>query len=147
MKREIILKKIIEEQQKVIDNLKQTVERYKTASDIDEDDTMDPEDLSQQTQAKDMQLRYEKMLNAAKTELAFLEDEIANPHDKIEDGALIETNKNWLFVGISVPVFKVEEKDVISFSDDAPIFKHIVGKNVGDPIQIGNNQFEIKSIT
>lgn len=60
MKREEILDKIIEEQQRVIDNLQQSVDRYKTASDLDEDDTSDPDDLARQTEAKDMQLRYEK---------------------------------------------------------------------------------------
>ena len=146
MKREEILGKIIEEQQKVIDNLKQSVERYKTASDIDEDDTLDPEDLSQQTQAKDMQLRYEKMLSDAKNSMNFLNDELANSHEKIENGSLVETNEKWLFVGISVPVFNIDGKDVISFSDDAPIFKNLNGKNVGDEITIGENKLKILSI-
>ena len=69
MKREEILDKIIEEQQRVIDSLKQSVDRYKTASDLDEDDTSDPDDLARQTEAKDMQLRYEKLLQKEKRDM------------------------------------------------------------------------------
>ena len=146
MKRENILEKIIEEQQEVIDSLRNSVERYKNASDIDEDDTLDPEDFSQQTQAKDMQLRYEKMLREATGVMSFLSEEIKNNHKEIENGSLIETNEKWLFVGVSVPTFKIDGKEVLSFSDDAPIFQNLKGKKVGDEISIGENKLKIISI-
>ena len=76
MKRADIIAVIIEEQKAVVDSLKQTVNRYKIASDLDEESTHDPEDFSHQTQAKDMQLRYEKTLKEAELSLAFLENEL-----------------------------------------------------------------------
>lgn len=146
MKRKIIIQKIMEEQNKIIDNLTASVERYTIASDIDEESTHDPEDFSQQTQAKDMQLRYEKMRNEANLQLHFLENELEETHQKIEAGSLVETDKNYFFVGISVPVIKVEEKEVISFSDKAPIFEEIKGKNISDTIRIGDNTYIIQTI-
>lgn len=143
MKREDVITVIIEKQKGVIDSLKQTVERYKTASDMDEESTHDSEDFSQQTQAKDMQLRYEKTLKEAEQNLAFLEGELKTSHDKIERGALIETDQSFLFVGISVPVFKFENKDVIAFSDHAPVFQNIKGKNKGDSIEVGPKSLQI----
>lgn len=147
MNREAIINKIIEEQNKIIQNLQESVDRYKTASDLDEESTHDPEDFSQQTQAKDMQLRYEKMLRDAKQNLSFLESEATTQHDKIENGTLIETENNFLFVGISVPVFKFKGKEVITFSDQTPVFEKIKGKNSGDKIEIGSDQIEIKSFS
>ncbi len=138
MNRIAIINIIIEEQKVVIESLKQSVDRYKIASDLDEESTHDPEDFSQQTQAKDMQLRYEKTLREAEQSLAFLEGEIKLTHDKIEKGTLVETDHNFLFVGISVPPFKFENKEVVAFSDHAPVFQNIKGKNKGDTIEVGS---------
>ena len=146
MKRTDIIHIIIEEQNVVIDSLKHSVDRYKIASDLDEESTHDPEDFSQQTQAKDMQLRYEKMLKEAERNLSFLEGELKLTHDKIEKGTLVETDKNFLFVGISVPVFKFENKEVIAFSDQAPVFQNIKGKNKGQTVEVGPNVLQIIDI-
>lgn len=146
MNRKTIINRIIAEQKKVIDNLSTSVKRYSVASDIDEESTHDPDDFSQQTQAKDMQLRYEKMRNEAEHQLHFLEGELKETHEKIEAGSLVETDKNFIFVGISVSVFEVEGKEVISFSERAPIFEQIKGKVKGDAIKIGENSFIIQSI-
>lgn len=146
MDKATILSKIIDEHQKVIDNLKSSVERYKHESDMDEDNTLDPDDYARQNEAKDMQLRFEKMLKEAKQNLKFLEDSKAEIKDKIEAGTLVETDKNYLFVGVSVPVFKFENKEVISFSEDAPIYKNVKNRKIGDIFEIGKNKFEIKKI-
>lgn len=146
MNRLDILTKIIEEQNKVIESLQQSVDRYKTASDIDEESTHDPEDFSNQSVAKDMQLRFEKMMTEAEQNLSFLEKEKELTHTEIEKGSLIETDKNFLFVGISVPVFEVDGKQVMSFSEKAPIFEEMTGKTSGDKVKVGDDSFKIQSI-
>ena len=146
MKRDLILEKLIAEQRKVIESLQQSVNQYKSASDMDEESTHDPEDFSQQSQAKDMQLRFEKMLGEADENLSFLMNEKESSHHMIEKGSVIETDKNFLFVGISVPVFEVNGKEVISFSDNAPIFEGFKGKKIGDRVKIGENLYTIQSI-
>ena len=143
MNRIAIINIIIEEQKVVIESLKQSVDRYKTASDLDEESTHDPEDFSQQTQAKDMQLRYEKTLREAEQSLGFLEGELKLTHDKIEKGTLVETDQNFLFVGISVPPFKFENKEVVAFSDHAPVFQNIKGKSKGDKIEVGSKSLQV----
>ena len=146
MNRKDIINKIIEEQKKVIESLESSVERYKVASDIDEESTHDPEDFSRQTEAKDMQLRYEKMLRNAESEMSFLEKETELSHETTENGSIIETKQNFYFVGISVPMIKLKEKQIISFSEDAPIFQSMKGKKVGDEVKIGDNKEVISSI-
>ena len=146
MDKTVILSKIIDEHQKIIDNLKSSVERYKHESDMDEDNTLDPDDYARQNEAKDMQLRFEKMLKQAKQNLKFLEDSKLETKEIAEAGALLETNKNYLFIGVSVPAFKLGDKDVISFSEDAPIYKNVKGKTSGETIEMGSNNFEIKNI-
>lgn len=146
MNRKDIISKIIKEQNEVIESLKQSIERYKTASDIDEESTHDPEDFSNQTVAKDMQLRFESMLSEAEQNLHFLENETEITHTDIENGSLIETDKNFIFVGVSVPIFKTEGKEVLSFSEKAPVFETMKGKLVGDIVKVGEDSLKIQSI-
>ena len=146
MNRKDIINKIIEEQKKVIESLESSVERYRIASDIDEESTHDPEDFSRQTEAKDMQLRYEKMLRNAESEMSFLEKETELSHETIEKGSIIETEKNFYFVGISVPMINADKKQIISFSESAPIFQNMKGKKAGDDVKIGDNKEVISSI-
>ena len=47
-----ILSAIIDEQEKVINNLKASIERYKQESNMDEDNTLDPDDYARQNEAK-----------------------------------------------------------------------------------------------
>ena len=65
-----ILSAIIDEQEKVINNLKASIERYKKESNMDEDNTLDLM-ITRQNEAKDIQLRYENMLKSAKHNLNF----------------------------------------------------------------------------
>ena len=147
MDKAFILSSIIDEYQKVIDNLKASVERYKHESDIDEDNTLDPEDYARQTEAKDMQLRFEKMLNEAKQNLKFLEDSKSETKEIAEAGALLETDKNYLFIGVSVPAFKLEDKDVISFSENAPVYQNVNAKPMTEAKEIKENLiFEINKL-
>ena len=141
-----IISAIIEEQQKVINGLKSSAERYKSEADLDEDQTQDPEDYSRQNEAKDMQLRYEKLLLTAQKYWNILEKAKSENYTEIEIGTLIETDKNYIFVGISLPVFKYEGKDVISVSEEAPVFQTLKSKTLGDTLELGNNNFKIISI-
>lgn len=143
MNRKDIIQIIIDEQKEVVQSLMQSVERYKVASDLDEESTHDPEDFSHQTQAKDMQLRYEQMLKEAERNLDFLNNELNEKHETIEKGTLVETDQNYLFVGVPVPVFKFNEKDVVTFSDQAPVFENIKGKNTGDLVEVGKSKVKI----
>ena len=146
MKRAEILQRIIEEQNKVIQNLQESVDRYKSASDLDEDDTADPDDYARQTQAKDMQLRYEKMLVKEKNDLNFVLSEKETSHTEIETGSVVETENHYFFIGVALPAFKMESKEVFCISPEAPIFGKLRGKKTGDTIEMGSNTFKITSI-
>ena len=141
-----ILSAIIDEQEKVINNLKASIERYKQESNMDEDNTLDPDDYARQNEAKDMQLRYENMLKSAKHNLNFLEDSKTKINDKIEAGTVIETDRTYIFVGVSVPIFKYAEEAVISVSESAAIFKTLKAKKIGENLEFGKNSFKILKI-
>ena len=146
MKRKDIINTIIDEQKKIVANLEVSVERYEHASDLDEDGTIDPDDLSQQTQYRDMLLRFTQLLDKAKKELEYLINETEEEHKIIEDGTLIETDKAYIFIGISVPKFNINDKVVYAISVEAPVYANIKGKNIGDSIEFNQQEMKINSI-
>ncbi|WP_339889214.1 hypothetical protein [uncultured Flavobacterium sp.] len=147
MNKKSIIKKIIEEQENVISQLEKSVLMYSVSSDIDEDDVIDPEDFSHQNEAKEMQLRYEQMLIQAKKNKDFLLSIQNNKCNSIQVGALIETDELYIFIGISIPQFELNNKNVISISDQAPIYNDIKDKNVGDIVSLASYKNKILNIS
>jgi len=147
MNKNEIIKSIINEQNVVISTIENSVSRYKNASDIDENDSVDPEDFSHQDEAKEMQLRYEQILVQAKNNLDFLETYKDKETTKIELGSLIETDDLYIFIGISLQQFMLNGKNVIAISEDAPIYKSIKEKTIGEKITIGTIENSILSIS
>ncbi|MBS1572203.1 MAG: hypothetical protein JST62_07415 [Bacteroidetes bacterium] len=146
MKREDILNEIIKEQHRVIDSLKASVEEYKTASDLDKDSATDPDDLARQSEAKDMQLRFEKMLKKEKTDLEFVLKEKDKTYSEIEFGAIVETDKNYFFLAVPLPKLIIDGKELFCISKDAPIFAKLKGKKIGDTLEIGTSNHTIANI-
>ena len=93
-----------------------------------------------------MQLRYEKMLAKEKQDMAFVQAEKNKSYTEAELGALIETDKNYIFMAVPLPKLNVNGKEIFCISPEAPIFKKLRGKKVGDKVEMGPNTFEIKSI-
>lgn len=143
MTRPELIDALIEKQKAIIENLESSVERYQTASDIDEQETREPEDFSRQTEAKDMQLRFEKLLREAKLTVHFLKEQKHQPHDQIEKGALVETSGDWYFLGASIPSTETNKTTIISVSDQAPVYQEFTSKKVGDRLQVGQQSLEI----
>ena len=147
MNKNEIIKSIINEQNVVISTIENSVSRYKNASDIDENDSIDPEDFSHQDEAKEMQLRYEQILVQAKNNLDFLETNKNKETTKIELGSLIETEELYIFIGISLQQFMLNGKNVIAISEEAPIYNSIKEKTIGEKITIGTIENTIISIS
>ena len=141
-----ILTEIAAALQEHIRHIEASVTRYKLASDIDDDDTMDPEDLSRQAEASDMQLRFEQLLLQAKEQEFFIMDHDDENHDSIVPGALIETDSHYIYIGISVPSFQLEDKTVLTISEKAPAYLSMRGKKPGDTLELGEHYYKIVSI-
>jgi len=66
---------------------------------------------------------------------------------KIENGALIDTEDLYIFIGISLQQFELNGKKVLTISEQAPIYNTIKDKNIGDKITIGSTENTIVSIS
>lgn len=67
-------------------------------------------------------------------------------HSEIQFGTLILTSYEYWLVGTSLSEFKVDDKDIVGISMDAPIFEQLKGKKKGDIIMIGKKEVLIDDI-
>ncbi|MFN8325111.1 hypothetical protein [Flavobacterium sp.] len=147
MKKSEILDLILVKQKQIISNLEQTIAHYHLDSNLDEDDTLDPEDYSHQDEASEMKFRLKEILNKAKTDYNFIQNNLNSVHQSIENGALIKIEENgYIFIGVSIPPFVADNNKIITISEKAPIFSNIKDLLVGDKITIGNKTYTIITI-
>ena len=65
---------------------------------------------------------------------------------KIEKGALVETDKMTLFLGVALGALKIEAKTVFAISTASPLGKVALGTTVGDGFSVNGNTHIIKQI-
>ena len=141
MKRVNVLKLVIQKQKEVIENIEQSVLIYKADADLDEEDTMDPDDFSHQSESKDMQLRFEQHLKEENQKLKVLQSELE------EENSLqfIESENYIILLGLSIPLFKYN-KSIIGISEDAPIYSSLRKLTKGDELKLGNTTEKVEDI-
>ena len=64
----------------------------------------------------------------------------------VENGALVETDKNWFYLGVSLSHLQVEDKELYGVSPNSPAYNSIRGKSTGDHFSIGKNDHEIVGV-
>jgi len=126
--------------------LTQALNDYESASNIDEGDTLDPEDFSQQAEFKEMQLRMKIQLDQANAQLEHLEELAHKNVNIIEPGAILETQHNIIFIGVSFPVIHLDGKELLGITTETPIYASLKGKTIGESFAMGKGEFAIQAI-
>lgn len=147
MNKKEILDYVIKNQIENINSLKNSITIYKTAADIDEDNTLDPEDFSHQEEARDMQFHLEEKLKKENSIIDNIKKYQEKTHSTIEEGTLIETNLAYIYLGIVTNSFSIDNKDVYCISLDAPLAKIISKKKIGDSFKIGDVEHTILKVS
>ncbi len=141
-----ILTAIIEQQQKVVDDVKKNIEILSTTSDLDEENTIDLDDLSHQAEAKDKEIDLAYKLDEEEDALTKLQTVIGKNSETVEPGAVVELDDQYLYVGVPFEPFNFKGKKIIGFSKQAPVFEQNKDKKKGDTFILGNDQKEIVNI-
>jgi len=68
-------------------------------------------------------------------------------HTKIALGSLVQTNEMLFYISAALPKIQIENKTIIAVSPQSPLGSQLIGKNLGDEVEINKNRFQIKSIT
>ena len=67
-------------------------------------------------------------------------------HNKIALGSLVQTNDMLFYISAALPKIQLENKMIIAVSPQSPLGSQLLGKSVGDEVEINKNRFQIKSI-
>ena len=146
MDKRIIRAEIEKIQQGVIDDMRASRDRLATAADIDENETLDPEDFSRQNELGNMATRLKFMIQKAQSDLEILQDLPFETGDTVKAGSLVTTDSYVFFVGIAVHPFDHSDHHVVSISTDAPIYMAMHGKKAGDTFTVAKRNYTILSV-
>ena len=147
MNKDEVLQAVAVQLENNVRELSESLEGYRESSDLDEGDTKDMEDFSQQSEQKEMQYRMQIQLDQAEGALARLREFSGEAIDEAKTGALVETDQNWFFLGISFPGVQIDGNEVLGLSTESPAFMAMHGKAKGDTFTVGNNTHKIRSIS
>ena len=146
MNKEEVLQIITRQLESNIKEITNSLEDYKAASNLDEGDTMDPEDFSQQSEQKEMQYQMQIQLDNARAGLSRLKEFSGKQFSVAKSGALVETDKNWILLGVPIPSLKVGDKELLGISPESPAYHVLNGKTKGDSFTLGKNSYTIIAI-
>lgn len=146
MQKSDILLLIREQLQNNIRELNSSLEIQHSASNIDEGDTKDPEDFSQQSESRDLEMGLQIQLDNALLQLEKLDEFSSRKTSGSENGAIVETDKNLFYLGISLSPLHIDGKELYGVSPNSPAYNAIKGMSQGDQFTIGNNDHNIINI-
>ncbi len=146
MNKQLLHQHLIKSQEEIIHDLREKIASSNGMVDIDETDTIDPEDLSHQTESGEMKQLFEKKLFRAEVELSQLKNLNVDQKSLVEAGAFVATEKFHFFVGHATMPFDFEGKHIIGISVDSPIFPTMKGKGNGDSFSHAGNDYKILEI-
>jgi hypothetical protein len=147
MKKEEILEQVVQQMENNIAEIRISLQDYETASDIDEGDTSDPENFSQQSEQKELQYQMQIQLDSAQSSLIELKEFLGKEYSVAKAGALIETETHYFFLGVSFPVIHIGKKELLGISTESPAYVVINGKSKGDTFTLGKNKYTISAIS
>ncbi len=146
MDREEIMQAITNHLESNIKELNTSMEGYRAGSDLDEGDTKDLEDFSQQSEQKEMFYQMQIQLDNAQAVLNRLQEFPEERFDIAKPGALIKTDKNWFLLGISLPSIDIGNTELLGVSTETPAYNVIHGKSKGESFKLGDATYKVLGI-
>lgn len=137
---------LLQQQSQLIAELKEQRQTLHTMVDIDESDTIDPEDFSHQYESQEMEQMLKVQLNRAERGLELLASLDISPKNKIETGAVIQTDNLNFFIGYPTIPFEIRSIRFVGISTGSPIYTLMNGKKEGDTFQYAGTTYNINQI-
>jgi hypothetical protein len=141
------LKKVlIEIQNKSISSLTEKIDTTHSMVDVDEADTVDPEDLSHQSESMESEHLFRNQLSKAKADLNLIEQIDFSPKSKVEPGAFIKTEKFNFIVACATTPFDYNGMHITGISVESPIYKEMKGLESNSTFSLSGNNYKIIEI-
>lgn len=133
-------------QDELISELEEKVATTNSMVDLDEGDTIDPEDFSHQSESGELNSLIKAQLVKSKLNRTELDSIDFSPKSSVEEGAVVETNLHTIVVGFPTIPFDFEGYHIVGISKDAPLYPYILGKKEGNNFSFSGRDYEIKKI-
>lgn len=147
MEKQAVKAEMVHIQQQLIEDLNAQIAPKAEAADMDETDTKDPEDFSQQSYYTDYALELKVQVAKAQESLNLLEHLSTQAMcTQVEPGALVFTDKYVFYISIGSEPFELDGKQVVGLSPQAPLYAVMRGKKKGDRFAYGRHSYEILAI-
>ena len=66
--------------------------------------------------------------------------------DFIQEGSLVRCGKQWFLIGLSLGKLKLDEKTVYGISTQAPLALKLLGKELGEEIQLNERTLVVEDV-
>lgn len=145
--KKLILEAGKQKQQSIIDDFKRSIKvRQQSAVEVDELGLLD-----QLESNKEISMEY---IDKLAGQLDFVNEEmetlnrigIKEPHDHVAFGSVVVTDKRTFFVSVSLEEFKADGRDLFGLSTQAPLFKQMENKKMGDSFSYKDIEYKILEI-
>lgn len=146
MKKSRVKEELKKKKKSVIDRLQSLIEMYRKYADLDEDDTIDPEDFSHQAEATEMAAVLRARLQKEKELLSFLDRYTLEPVDSVCPGALVKTDVSWYYIGPASPAVFVDGVRVNIVSPASDVFSKWKNAIIGSVVTLGMKKEKIEEI-
>ncbi len=146
MNKELLKNTLVEIQQNIVKELEENKVSKHSLVDLDEGDTIDPEDTARQYEFGEMEQMIKVQLNKAQRNLEKLETIDFGPKSTVTSGAFVETDKFNFFIGFSTIPFDCDGVHVVGISQESPIYPIMANKKAGDKFSFCGNNYTIQNI-
>jgi hypothetical protein len=130
----------------IINDLKEELKVKETLANIDEDNTLDPEDYSNQTVSKEMKMLLQKQLDKAIFDFEKVKNMDFSEKSEAVVGALVTTDMFNFILGVATTPFLFGNMQIVGVSTEAPIFSSLLGRKEGDSFQFTGHQYNINYV-
>jgi hypothetical protein len=141
------LKKVmISNYENILAELREELATKKGSTDLDENDTLDPEDYSTQTVSNVMVDLLKEQIAKTEKDLERIQSIDFSAKEEATVGALVTTDMFNFFLGVATVPFLYDHKQIVGVSVSAPIYVNIKGKKAGDSFTFSGHQYNIHTI-
>lgn len=88
----------------------------------------------------------QRQLNETLNQQAVLQKITAEPSEKVQNGALVKTNKGMFYVSASMGEFILDNQKVMAVSAESPLVKAMFGKKIAETFTVNNIVQNIENI-
>lgn len=130
----------------ILHDLNEELKSKKSLANLDEDNTLDPEDFSNQTESREMTLLLEKQIEKTRFDLDRVQHIDFSEKSEAGIGSIVTTDMFNFVLGVATTPFLFGNIQIVGVSPEAPIFRSLLGRKKGDSFTFSGNQYNINNV-